>query len=66
MYRAGVKITRVSRDGDKKVLDDNIAIDTPFCIFVDGLPFRTLISSPDKLRELALGHLVTEGVIKDM
>jgi len=66
MYRAGVKITRVGRDGDKKVLDDNIAIDTPFCIFVDGLPFRTLISSPDELRELALGHLVTEGVIKDM
>ncbi len=66
MYRAGVKIKRVSHNGTTSTQDDNIAVDTSFCIFVNGLLFRTLISSPDKLRELALGHLLTEGVIKHM
>ena len=66
MYRAGVKIKRVSSDGSTSVQTDNIAVDTAFCIFVDDLPFRTLISSPEKLRELTLGHLLTEGVIKHM
>ncbi len=66
MYRTDVRIKRVSRDGTTSIQDDNIAVDTPFCIFVDDLPFRTLISSPENLRELALGHLLTEGVIKHM
>jgi len=64
MYREGVKVKRVSSDGSTRNLEDKVAIDTPFCIFVDDLPFRTLISSPEKLRELAFGHLLTEGVIK--
>lgn len=66
MYRVDVKIKRVSNDGSTNIQNDNIAVDTPFCIFVDDLPFRTLISSPEKLRELALGHLLTEGVIKHL
>lgn len=66
MYRADVKIKRVSHDGATSIQTDNIAVDTPFCIFVDDLPFRTLISSPKKLRELTLGHLLTEGVITHM
>ncbi len=66
MYLADVKIKRVSRDGATSIQNDNIAVDTPFCIFVDDLPFRTLISSPEKLRELTLGHLLTEGVITHM
>ena len=64
MYRTGVKIKRVGSDGTINIQGDNVATDAAFCIFVDDLPFRTLISSPDKLRELALGHLLTEGVIK--
>ena len=63
MYREGVKVKRVNSDGSTGSLNDKVAVDTPFCIFVDDLPFRTLISSPEKLRELALGHLLTEGVI---
>jgi len=66
MYRAGVKIKRVRSDGTSIIQDDNISVDTAFCIFVDDMPFRTLISSPEKLRELTLGHLLTEGVIKHM
>ena len=64
MYREGIRVKQISSDGSTNILDDNVAIDTTFCIFVDDLPFRTLISSPDKQRELALGHILTEGVIK--
>lgn len=45
---------------------DNVAVDSSFCIFVDDLPLRTLIFSPNKQRELAIGHLLTEGVIKSL
>lgn len=45
---------------------DNVAVDSAFCIFVDDLPFRTLIVSPEKLKEFSIGHLFTEGVIESL
>ena len=66
MFNEGVRIEQVFRDGESKTIFDNVAKDVPFCIFVDGLPFRTLISSPNQYRELTIGHLFTEGVIKSL
>ena len=64
--KESLTIKRVNRDGTIKTTEDEVAVDTPFCIFVDDLPFRTLIASPGKLRELAMGHLFTEGIIKSL
>lgn len=66
MYKDHLKIRRVNRDGTSTLFDDEIAVDTPFCIFVDDQPYRTLIASPGKLRELTLGHLLTEGIIESL
>jgi FdhD protein len=62
----GVKIERVTWEGKKSLVEDTVAVDASFCIFLDGLPFRTLISSPDMFRELAIGHLLSEGVISSL
>jgi FdhD protein len=65
MYTQEVKIKRIRME-DQSIERDLVAKDVAFCIFVNGVPFKTLITSPDKVRELALGHIFTEGLIKNL
>ncbi len=43
---------------------DEVALDEPTCIFVNGEYYVTLIATPEMRRELAVGHLLSEGVIE--
>ena len=65
MYTKEVEIKRI-RIGEHGNERDLVAKDIAFCIFINGVPFKTLIASPDKLRELALGHIFTEGIITNL
>ncbi len=65
MISKGVKVVRLNRDGSSEHVEDVVARDVPFCIFLNDEPFRTLIASPNMLEELALGHLFAEGVITE-
>lgn len=65
MVSNSVKVMRLNRDGSCEQLDDSVAMDAPICIFVNDEPFRTLIATPSLLDELAIGHLVAEGVISE-
>ena len=56
---------RLNRDGSSERVDDAVARDVSICIFVNDEPFRTLIASPSLLKELAIGHLFSEGVISE-
>jgi FdhD protein len=54
---------RIHSDGraeDTKVL---LAKECPVKLFLDGKPFTTLFASPLELKELAVGHLITEGIL---
>jgi FdhD protein len=62
IYR-NVKVRRLNLNGETTQIDDVVAEDAPICIFINDQPFRTLIASPNMPEELALGHLLTEGVI---
>jgi FdhD protein len=42
---------------------DELALDEPVCIFVNGEYNATLIASPEMKRELAVGYLLSSGVI---
>ncbi|MBS7619115.1 formate dehydrogenase accessory sulfurtransferase FdhD [Candidatus Bathyarchaeota archaeon] len=44
-------------------IEEEVALDEPVCIFVNGEYHATLITTPDQKRELALGYLLTSGVI---
>ena len=63
MIHRNVKVRRLNLNGETTQIDDVVAEDAPICIFINDQPFRTLIASPNMLEELALGHLLTEGVI---
>ena len=56
---------RLSLDGglEKSRVEDEVAVDVPVEIFVEKKPFRTLLASPGQERELAVGHLLAEGII---
>jgi FdhD protein len=54
------KIYSDGRAEDVKVL---LARECPVKLFLDGKLFTTLFASPLELKELAVGHLITEGVV---
>ena len=58
------KILKVNfRKGKKAEEEDFVAVDKPTNIFVNGNYFVTLMASPRNIRELAIGHLLGQGVI---
>jgi FdhD protein len=62
-YTTPYPAKRIHSDGraeDTKVL---LAREVPVKLFLDGKQFTTLFSSPLELKELAVGHLVTEGIL---
>ncbi|KKH46399.1 formate dehydrogenase accessory sulfurtransferase FdhD [Methanosarcina sp. 1.H.A.2.2] len=62
-YTTPYPARRIHSDGrteDTKVL---LAREVTVKLFLNGKPFTTLFSSPFELKELAVGHLITEGAI---
>ncbi|AKB42782.1 formate dehydrogenase accessory sulfurtransferase FdhD [Methanosarcina vacuolata] len=62
-YTTSYPAKRIHSDGraeDVKVL---LAKECPVKLFLNGKLFTTLFASPLELKELAVGHLITEGVI---
>ena len=66
MSKSEVHVIRTYIDGRFENLDDSVALDMPICLFVNDEYFRTLMASPNMLKELALGHLLSEGVISSL
>ena len=46
-------------------LKDKIVKEVPLTIKINGEEFATLLASPNKLNELAVGYLYVEGIIKE-
>lgn len=42
---------------------DELALDEPICIFINDEYHVTLIATPDMIKELAVGYLLSEGII---
>jgi FdhD protein len=66
MSKRKVKVTKEDISGRCEKLDDFVALDAPICLFVNDEHFRTLMASPNMLKELAIGHLLSEGVISSL
>jgi len=45
---------------------DFVAEETPLHIFLNQTHYVTILCSPNQLKELAMGHLISEGVLKSM
>lgn len=58
-----IKIKRVDLRSGTEDLTDKVVTETPLTIFINDQEFATLLCSPDKLKELAVGHLISESLI---
>jgi FdhD protein len=54
------------RDGEFVEAKHEVAEEAPLAISVNGSHFVTAMLSPEMQREFVIGHLVTEGIIKDL
>jgi FdhD protein len=52
--------------GSLQYVEDEVAVELPVTIHVNGKPLAVLYATPRELRELAVGHLVTEGLVKNL
>jgi FdhD protein len=59
------KVLRVT-DSEAKQLNDEVAVDMPVELYIGKELFRTLWASPGLEKELALGHLLAEGIIDSL
>ena len=62
-----VDITKVDlSSGKTQKIPDYIAEEMPLYLFVNNAFWATILCSPTNLRELAVGHLLSEGILKSV
>lgn len=62
-YTAPYPAKRIYSDGRAENVKVLLAKECPVKLFLDGKLVTTLFASPFELKELAVGHLITEGVL---
>ncbi len=62
-----VKISKVDLSSGKvQNISDFVAEEIPFHLFVNSTFWATILCSPTNLKELAVGHLLSEGIVKSV
>jgi len=62
-----VEIVKVDVSAKKaQKMTDYIAEEKPLHIFLNKTHYATIFCSPSNLKELAIGHLLSEGVVKSI
>ncbi len=60
-----IQVSRIDVSSQKlERMADFVAEETPLHIFLNKTHYVTILSSPNQLKELAIGHLLSEGVLK--
>lgn len=59
-----IKVNRINvSDQTAEQRTDYVAEDTPIHIFLNNRHYGTILCTPDQLKELAIGHLLAEGLL---
>jgi FdhD protein len=62
-----VEISKIDLStGKTQKITDYIAEETPLHLFINSSYWATILCSPTNLRELAVGHLLSEGIVKSI
>jgi|YelNatPaOPRAMG01_1025707.scaffolds.fasta_scaffold43114_2 formate dehydrogenase accessory protein FdhD len=64
-FKTLVKKIDLNKDLIEDVLDD-VAVETPIKIYVNGEVYATLMATPNQLKELTIGFLIGEAIIKSI
>lgn len=61
------EITRIDvLTGKRETIHDRVAEEKPLYVLLNGKLFVTVFCSPSDLQELAVGHLLSEGILKSV
>jgi FdhD protein len=52
--------------GNRKNITDQVAQEIPFQLFINTTFWATILCTPSNLKELAVGHLLSEGIVKSI
>ncbi|HYA61543.1 MAG TPA: formate dehydrogenase accessory sulfurtransferase FdhD [Candidatus Acidoferrum sp.] len=55
--------TNIRYDGAEYSDYDDVAVEDTITLFLNDIRIATLVASPDMLRELCIGYLLSEGVV---
>jgi FdhD protein len=58
-----IKIRRIDMRTGEEEIEDKVVAETALTIILNDLEFETLLCSPEKFKELAVGHLISESII---
>ena len=62
-----VEITKLDlTTGKTQKIVDNVAEEKPLHLYVNTIYWATILCSPMNLKEMAVGHLLSEGVLKSV
>ena len=62
-----VEITKIDLStGKTQKIPDYVAEEIPLHLFVNTTFWATILCSPTNLKELAVGHLLSEGIVKSI
>jgi FdhD protein len=62
-----VDITKIDLSiGKAQKITDNVAEEVPLHLFVNTIFWATILCSPTNLKELAVGHMLSEGIVKSI
>ncbi len=62
-----VQITKVDLStGKNQVISDCVAQEKPLYVFLNRTHYATIFCSPTNLKELAIGHVISEGLVKSI
>jgi FdhD protein len=60
-----VKVVRIDvAAGEVREQKDVVAVEAPLHVFLGAIHFVSILASPHLLRELVVGHMLSEGVVK--
>lgn len=67
MATTSIKLHRINiKKKESQFLEDLVARDLPFCIFLEMIPYVTVMLTPKMLKEFVVGYLITEGIIESL
>ena len=65
MKKTLVNITKI-KNGQEIFYEDTVALETEYSLLVNGQKLVRLSCTPENLKELALGRLYTEGLVRNI
>jgi FdhD protein len=61
-----IKLINIKPKPEILIVNEELALDEPTCIFVNGDYYATLIATPSQKKELSIGYIFTEGLINSI